>query len=558
VSVRTALVVVAVIAAGLPVDAEASEDVAGKAAAAAAATPAAHPNPTANPITNATANPTATAASAAAGNFVLATFTPPALPAPPTVSTPPAPGPEDGEPTSHEGPRLMHGELSHLGERELWTTKSRVGARVGYQRSDGYDYMVVTPGFDMRGHKFQMGMAAPLRLELCRGDIPPGGCIDVDKRTLKPDPNRWRLERSDWRSVEDFVSAFRYLSWGEKEDRFHAELSQLEPATLGHGALLRRYFANGAPESRRLAAQVDLAGDHGGFEAYANGLLHSSLVAVRGHLRPLSWGAEEELARTITVGVTWARDLGAPAAPRAGVDPAGVARPEDAFEKRPITALSIDAELVALRTGSWELAPYAELASLGGAGSGFATGFMARGAVGDLLGLRFLVEGRSFQPNYQPGYFDELYEVEKVQYQLGPTGPVTKWQAVSSRTGARRVGWNLEGTAALGRALVLSAGLEGASAPATRNAYLHAEVPVLEWLRFFATLHRRSFEGESLLGDGALGRPTTLLFSGARLKLLPFLFVNGTATQSYAWDAALGRYRNARSYDADVELAVEF
>ncbi len=517
------------------------------------AKPGASADWTAKPIWTSAATPTPTPSTKVA----LAGLTPLPLPLPPTGVTPPATDPPSGEPAPADAPRLLHGELTHLGARELVNPSSRVGLRVGYQYADGYDYMVLTPGFDARWRKFTMGMAVPLRLELCRGDIPLGGCVDVDKRQLKPYEHRWRFDRSGWQGVEDLVSTIRYLGWGGEEDRIHAELSQLEPVTLGHGALLRRYFANAAPEARRLAADVDVEGEHTGFEAFANGLFRTSLLAVHGWARPLSFGEEEGLARTFTVGLTWARDLGAPVAPKAGVEPTG-AHPEDAFDKRAVTALAIGAEAVVLRSEHWELAPFAELASLRGAGSGLATGLVARSALGERLGLRLLVEGRSFDANYLPGYFDELYEVEKVQYQAGPSGTVSKWQAVSSRRGSRRVGWNLEATATVARAISLSAGFEGAAAPASRNAYLHAEVPLLDWFRFFATVHRRGFEGEALFSGGALGRPTTVFFSGMRLKTLPFLFLNGTATQSYQWDAALGRYRNARSYDLDAEIAVEF
>lgn len=195
-----------------------------------------------------------------------------------------------------------------------------------------------------------------------------------------------------------------------------------------------------------------------------------------------------------------------------------------------------------------------------GAGGGLVLGIaadrsLARGRA------RLSAEGRSFDANFVPGYFDTFYETQKFQFDPAAHGagplPLTKWEEISARTGPRRWGLALEGALAFPRIATFAAGFEASTAPRTRSAYLHAELPVLDWLQLFGTLHRRSFEREAWFTRGALALPTTAFVSGARLKLLPFLFVNGAASQAAEFDPAAGRYVVKRTYGADVELGVE-
>ena len=53
-----------------------------------------------------------------------------------------------------------------------------------------------------------------------------------------------------------------------------------------------------------------------------------------------------------------------------------------------------------------------------------------------------------------------------------------------------------------------------------------------------------------------------VLFAGARLQLLPFLFVNGRIQKNFLWDASkfqgLGGYKEQLRYQVDVEFGFEF
>jgi len=522
------------------------------------------PPPAATPLTKAPPPPAqgavAVTAPTAAGPAAAALGSGPPVPAG-------APLPLGGQvaPSAPPAPQapFVKGELSNVGRVELEMHRTRFGVRVGYEYLDGYDYLRTTPQVDLRFDELRVGLGFPMRLEMCRGDVALAGCVDADKLSLKPYERRWRFRSEDYRTASDWARLLRYATWGRKEDRFYLNVGQENAATIGHGGVMRRYFPSADAERPRVSGELDAYNDYGGFEAFANDVVSPNLLAALAFVKPLSFLSQDPMARSFSVGVTWAADLRAPTALRPGAELALAQDPASRFQTRAVQAVGVDAEVKLVKTEAWDLKPYVEWAHLAGAGSGASFGLLTRASFGGTQALRLIVEGRRFDANYLPAYFDTFYEVQRVQNFDGhedPTAPpqATKWASVSSRTGPARLGYYLELSWAWIHHLSLSAGLDTATQPLSRSAYLHAEVPALSWLQLFATYHRRSFQGQPWFTRGSADLPTTVFFSGARLRLLPILFVNATASQTWAWDPALARYQSARGFFVDVELGWEF
>jgi len=460
-------------------------------------------------------------------------------------------------------PPFVKGELSHVGRVELEMHRTRFGVRLGYEYLDGYDYLRAAPQVDLRFDELRLGLGFPMRLEMCRGDVALAGCVDGDKLSLKPYERRWRYRSEDYRSTSDWARVLRYATWGKKEERFYLEVGQENAATIGHGGIMRRYFPSGDLERPRVSGELDAYNDYGGVEAFVNDVVSPGVVAALAFVKPLSFVSTDPMARSLSVGVTWAADLRAPTALRPGADLVLAEDPAGRFQRRVVQALGVDAEVKVVKTESWDLKPYAEWAHLAGAGSGVSLGLLTRASFGGTQALRLVVEGRRFDADFVPAYFDTFYEVQRVQNFDGredPTAPPqpTKWAAVSGRTGPARLGYAVELSWAWVHHLSLSAGLDTATQPLSRSAYLHVEAPALDWLQFFATYHRRGFQGQSWFTRSSVDLPSTVFFSGARLRLLPVLFVNATASQTWAWDPALARHQAARGFFVDVELGWEF
>jgi hypothetical protein len=84
---------------------------------------------------------------------------------------------------------------------------------------------------------------------------------------------------------------------------------------------------------------------------------------------------------------------------------------------------------------------------------------------------------------------------------------------------------------------------------------LHAELP-WKYLHVFATYQQRDFTKLFSFGEN------DLVFAGARIQILPILFLNGRAQRNLAWDparyAGLGGYSNQTKYLIDAEFGFEF
>lgn len=451
---------------------------------------------------------------------------------------------------------FIKGELTHLGQTRLTTKNKRFGVRLGYEHLGDYDYARVNPEFDWRWDRLGIGLGVPLRFEVCQG-APLIGCAAGD-------PNRGRFRKDDYLTYADYGKLLRYVTYGQKEDHLYINVTQLYASTLGHGGLLRRYYANANIDAQRVSAELDAYNDYLGMEAMVNDVLRPNIVGALFFLKPLSLFTENETARSFSVGATWASDFRAPTAVKPGVDLVGTALPDDRFEHRTVAAIAVDAELKVVKTEHWDVKPFVEWAQLLGAGDGLTVGVLTRANAvtegGTVHAFRIIAEVRNLAADYVPGYFDTFYEIQKLQYITGAFRPVdpappTKWEVVSGRGGERGWGYLAEATWSPVGALALSIGHEDAMAPMSRNTWAHLEIPFLDWFQLFGTVHRRNWDGQSLFD---LDATNTLFFSGARLRLLPFLFFNGGAYQTFLFDQQLGKFRSTRGFYLDGELGWEF
>ena len=102
---------------------------------------------------------------------------------------------------------------------------------------------------------------------------------------------------------------------------------------------------------------------------------------------------------------------------------------------------------------------------------------------------------------------------------------------------------------------VFAVAFETDSVGQDRHLMIHAEVP-LRYLDVFATYHQRNFTSLFRLDDN------DLIFAGARLQILPILFLNGRVQKSFEWNSAafdgLGSYAENFNYQVDAEFGFQF
>lgn len=127
----------------------------------------------------------------------------------------------------------------------------------------------------------------------------------------------------------------------------------------------------------------------------------------------------------------------------------------------------------------------------------------------------------------------------------------------------QRFGYYVEGSWGVRNVVGLTLALEGTSNSPAVNFVAHLEVPVLSFVQVFGSYYLRGVTSWTELGstDGkVLGMfgDKSIAFAGARLQILPFLFLNGRVYKTFRVNSDLGRFDNTFGFVADLEIGYEF
>jgi hypothetical protein len=461
---------------------------------------------------------------------------------------------------------FVKGELSvYLGSDRLVVKNNRIGVAAGLDRFETAFYLLVEPLVDLRflEGRLGFGLGAPLRFELVNFATDASGTPLLTQRL-------GRLRTEDWDSVHDFGRALKYVTYGRKEDPLYISAGQRYASTIGHGSLVRRYAPNIDIDYPRASAQVDAYNEYGGFELFTNDLLEWNTLAGIAFIKPLSFLKPENLlAKTLSVGISGATDW---RAPRTIVTDAltGVRQVDSQgrlrSQARPVGLFGIDAEVKVVKTANVDVKPYVDYSMLAGGDGGFTAGVLGRFNVGTELVNAFRVVGefRVLGNRYLPSYFDTFYEIERFIFAseevpgMAVRNALTRQQVVLERGLGQRFGYYLEGSWGIPGKVGLTLAAEGVSNSPATNVVAHLEVPVLDFLQVFGSYYKRGISSLGALFRIDPQTPDTVFYAGARLKILPFLFVNGRAYQTFRLNPELRRYDNQLGFAVDVEVGYEF
>lgn len=473
-----------------------------------------------------------------------------------------APG-ETTAPTSG----FIKGELSmYLGSDRLVVKNNRVGVSAGLDRFESAFYLLVEPMVDLRffDGKLGFGLGVPLRFELVN--------LATNPATGSPflTQNLGRLRLEDYDQVHDFGRVIKYVTWGRKEDPLYISAGQRYASSIGHGAIMRRYAPNIDIDYPRASAQVDAYNEYAGFELFTNDLLEWNTLAGLAFVKPLAFFNKENLlTKSFSVGVTGATDWRAPYTIR--TDAATGLRQVDASgrllaNERPAVLVGIDAEVKVVKTRHVDLKPYVDYSHLLGGDGGFTAGILGRFNVGTEIvnAFRLVGEFRVLGSRYLPSYFDTFYEIERFIFasEETPGSPVrtalTRQQFLLERGLGQRLGYYLEASWGIPGKVGLTLAAEGVSNAPNTNLIAHLEVPVLDFFQVFGSYYKRGITSPAAIFRIDPQLQDTIFYAGARLKILPFLFVNGRAYQTFRRNAELRRYDTQFGFVVDVEIGYEF
>lgn len=471
---------------------------------------------------------------------------PEALPPPPlTIAEPVAP--TGG---------FVKGELSvYLGSDRLSVKRNRVGVSAGADLFLNSLYLLVEPQVDLRffDSKLGIGLGVPLRIEIFNFQ-------DLFSKA-------GRIRKEDYDTVHDFGRLLKYVNYGKKEDNFYVNIGQRYATSIGHGAIMRRYAPNIDVDYPRVSAEVDLYNDYAGFEAFTNDVLAWNTIAAIAFIKPFSFFKPQNLLlKTLSVGVTGALDWNAPSSLVYDAMTGARQMTSDqrlAANTAGVGLVGVDAEVKVIKTENVDIKPYVDYSMLVGGDGGFTVGALGRFNFGrsTVNAFRVVLEGRYLGNRYQPSYFDTFYEIDRYQARtngfnsFGIFNYLTKRQSVLEQGLGARGGLYAELSWGIPNVIGLTVAFEGVTNSDLKNFVAHVELPWLNFLQIFGSFYKRGFKNVSEFGKLD---ENTVLFAGARLRTLPFLFFNARVYKTFRVNSDVQRYDNQFGFSIDMEVGFEF
>ncbi len=228
----------------------------------------------------------------------------------------------------------------------------------------------------------------------------------------------------------------------------------------------------------------------------------------------------------------------------------------------PVGLVGVDAEMKIIKTRSVDIKPYVDYSKLIGGDGRLTIGALGRFNLGtDIINaFRIVLEGRYLGNHYVPSYFDTFYEIDRYQSRIVGRNPygidiyAPKQTDVLVNGYGNRGGFYAEASWGIPNKVGFTVSLEAAANSPT-NFVAHVEIPWLDFLQIFGSYYKRGITGFSDFGKLD---ENTILFAGARLKILPFLFINGRVYKTFLIDDATQRYENQLGFSVDLEVGYEF
>lgn len=445
----------------------------------------------------------------------------------------------DGKRTVGKKPRrFIEGELANVGAIGLVPWENQVGVVLGIERVGIAYYAAITPQINYNAAVYDrpldMSFAVPVRLQL----------LDTRPAT-QGDDRGWshvgRIRKQDWDEVSDFAQIIRNITFGGKEGHVYMDVNAFKASSLGHGAVMRRYNPNLNLNSRQVSGELDAFGDYGGGEIFVNNVTRPNVLGGIVFAKPLSLiDRDSYVMRSFSLGATVVADIDAPLRNKLDYDDLDDNGRRDTqlaidqksfrplYASTSVIAYGLDAEvkLVDSPVADWKTyLDYSKLASglptddpktlnFGDIptryrdSGGLTWGHLLRLNLGEdtVHALRLRAEVRRYDQNYLPGYFDVMYEIQRVQYSLARRSNLTgaqlqqqlvngtKLQQVLGRAeGTSKVfGLYFEASWKIADSFAIAMAMETNDSTPDNNFFVHLEVPTYRNFQFLATLHRRS------------------------------------------------------------------
>lgn len=360
---------------------------------------------------------------------------------------------------------------------------SSMGGQAGFGQLGEDFFVTMAIGTELNFAPVSLGLQLPLRIR----------AIDND-----PKSDNWYRDE-DWDEFSDWTRILRFVQYGQPADMVYVRVGELAAAVLGHGTIVNRYYNNVDIDHYHTGLASNLNFDTWGAQILVNDLLAWNLVGMRGYVKPLAMLVADPhpILGSIRTGVSFVSDFAAPWQLKldAGMRPRLDGDNNLLFDARSAWLLGLDVDIELFASETAAITPYMDLNFLKDMGVGWHLGILAGlKALSSEFSLR--LEYRVLGSNYLPGYFNSLYELEKMAFLPLPVeGTVPKLRYVAEADLEARQGvygevyLNILGMFGVGGAY------EDYQGPDNASVMLRADLPKISGVQVAAYYTRGSFDG---------------------------------------------------------------
>lgn len=360
---------------------------------------------------------------------------------------------------------------------------SSMGGQAGFGQLGEDFFVTMAIGTELNFAPVTLGLQLPLRIRV----------VDND-----PKSDNWYRDE-DWDEFSDWTRILRFVQYGQPADMVYVRVGELAASVLGHGTIVNRYYNNVDIDHYHTGLATNLNFDTWGAQFLVNDVLAWNLVGLRGYVRPLALilADPNPILNSIKTGVSFVSDFTAPWQLKLDSDMRPRLDGENnlLFDSRSAWLMGIDLEIDLFTSEMAAITPYMDLNFFKDLGVGWHLGILTGlKALSSEFSLR--LEYRVLSANYAPGYFNSLYELEKVAFLPLPSeGTVPKLRYFSQADLDARQGvygelyMNLLGMIGIGGAY------EDYQGPDNASVMLRADLPKISGVQLAAYYTRRNFDG---------------------------------------------------------------
>jgi len=327
---------------------------------------------------------------------------------------PPPPGIETAGAAGQNQPDARSGSQNFADPSQLFSGTPGAFVGVGFGKIDKDTYVSTVINTELALGPFAVGLGVPLNL-LAINDDSTG---TRDSKTYEH-----VLRRSDWNQAQDYLKFVRFVRYGHKREPIYLLAGQLWGSSLGHGTLVNRYSNSLSLDQRKFGIAFDFNSDYFGVETLLDNVAGVGILGGRAYVRPF---AGMPGLGGLAFGFTTVVDPTAPLVPFATAPAISFDANGDAIvAQRAFAAAGVDVEYELFHNQIVDVIPYVDANRLFGAGNGLHAGALlnVRLPVPVIdVSLQTRLEYRHMQPGYIPEYFDQTYDLGRLQYAVTVPG----------------------------------------------------------------------------------------------------------------------------------------